>query len=368
MGDIVKKDFINKNLLTYIGNKRRLLHHINTEINLIKEELENKNNIKILDGFSGSGVVSRLLKYHCHELYVNDIEKYSYMINECYLSNPNEKEIKKIRKYIDECNSLNHNYHGIITNNYCPEDDNNIMIDERVFYTNENGIIIDSILNKIESYPNKYKKYLMSPLLVRSSIHVNTSGVFRGFHKNKHTKIGCFGGTAENDLKRIKGKIQLEYPIFSDQQHTCNVHLYNEDINDLILKLPKMDIVYYDPPYNDTPYGSNYHMLNTILENKLGNNVSKVVGIPPDWKRSNYNSRKKIYSSIYDLLKNTTSTYIILSYNSDGFLSKDDLIKIFTDLNYQYKTKEIDYTVFRGCKNIQNREKDIKEYLFTIYT
>ena len=61
---------------------------------MFSEGEELNKNIKMFDGFSGSGVVSRLFKYHCNELYVNDIEKYSYIINDCYLSNPNQTEIK----------------------------------------------------------------------------------------------------------------------------------------------------------------------------------------------------------------------------------------------------------------------------------
>ena len=76
--------------------------------------------------------------------------------------------------------------------------------------------------------------------------------------------------------------------------------------------------------------------------------------------------RKKIYSSFYDLLKHTNSKFIIISYNSDGYLSEEELYKIFNDLKFNYKKKEIDYTVFRGCKNIQNRDKDIKEFLFIL--
>ena len=118
-------------------------------------------------------------------------------------------------------------------------------------------------------------------------------------------------------------------------------------------------------PYNDTPYGSNYHMLNTILENKMKVISVKLLVFLKNWKRSNYNKRKK-YIHQNDLLKNTKSIYIILSYNSDGLLSENDLYQIFSDLNYKYIKKEIDYTVFRGCKNIQNRDKDIKEYLFIL--
>ena len=211
---IIDKDYIKNNLISYLGNKRRLIHHINDTIIELKLKLNRNENIKIFDGFSGSGVISKLLKYHCNDLYINDIEKYSYIINDCYLSNPTPKEIKKINKYIDECNYLDYDHSGIILNEYCPKDENNIKKDDRVFYTRENGYIIDTIRNKINSYPKKYHKYLIASLLVKSSIHVNTSGVFRGFHKNKHTKIGCYGGTEQNDLKRIKGKNQIRLSYF----------------------------------------------------------------------------------------------------------------------------------------------------------
>ena len=58
-------------------------------------------------------------------------------------------------------------------------------------------------------------------------------------------------------------------PIFSDQDHRCDVHYYNRDILEIISEMPMLDLVYLDPPYNQHPYGSNYFMLNTIYETKL---------------------------------------------------------------------------------------------------
>jgi adenine-specific DNA methylase len=89
----------------------------------------------------------------------------------------------------------------------------------------------------------------------------NTSGVFKGFYKNKETGIGQFGGSNQDALLRIKG--DLPFPIFSD--FNCEVMVYNDDSNNVIKTAPEVDLAYVDPPYNQHPYGSNYFMLNLIL-------------------------------------------------------------------------------------------------------
>ena len=68
--------------------------------------------------------------------------------------------------------------------------------------------------------------------MIKASIHTNTGGVFKGFYKDKHTNIGKWGGTDGNNLDRIKAKIRLEYPIWSEEKFKAYVH--NEDINELI--------------------------------------------------------------------------------------------------------------------------------------
>lgn len=75
-----------------MGNKRKIIPYINDVICEIKKEL-NKNDLTIGDGFTGSGIVSRLFKYHSSTLYVNDIAGYSETINKCYLSNVSSREI-----------------------------------------------------------------------------------------------------------------------------------------------------------------------------------------------------------------------------------------------------------------------------------
>jgi len=361
----LKQKFLKKHLITYLGNKRGLLDGINEEIIKIKKLLD-KETLSSFDGFSGSGVVARLLKYHSNIVYANDLEDYSYIINKAYLSNPTEEEKELINSWIDRLNNMKYNVKGIISNNYSPKDDKNIKKEDRTFYTNENARIIDSMRVEIDKAPENIRPYLLAQLLIKASIHSNTSGVFKGFYKNKKG-IGQFGGEAKNALTRITGKIVLDYPIFSEQTHKVNVNVFKEDINSLIKneKLPEVDITYYDPPYNEHPYSSNYFMLNVILKNELDEkNISKVSGIVKDWNKSDYNYKSKAKKSFKDLLENTRSKFIIISYNNEGILRDKDWLDVLSD--YKYEKREIDYNTFRGSRNLKDRSNKVKEILWII--
>ena len=69
------KDYLSDQIITYMCNKRKLLPKIK-EMLIDLEEKEGKK-LNIGDGFSGSGVVSRLFKQHGESLYSNDIASYS---------------------------------------------------------------------------------------------------------------------------------------------------------------------------------------------------------------------------------------------------------------------------------------------------
>ena len=135
--------FLSNQLITYLGNKRALLPFINSGIEIVKQKL-NKNKLKCLDGFAGSGVVSRLLKQHSNQLFTNDLEKYSYIVNKCYLSNKSEVDCDYLHNTIDLLNNLPLE-EGFITKNYAPKDDNKIKEGERVFYTHKNAMKIDTM-------------------------------------------------------------------------------------------------------------------------------------------------------------------------------------------------------------------------------
>ena len=256
---------------------------------------------------------------------------------------------------------------GIITQNYSPKNDQSIKKGERVFYTNQNAKIIDTIRKHIDEIsPKNNRRFFLAPLLVESSKKVNTCGVFKGFYKDKKTGKGKFGGTDGNSLTRIKSRIEINEPILSN--FSCKYKVYKKDAFKLVngeLKNKKIDIAYLDPPYNQHPYGSNYFMLNVICHNAIPDKISRVSGIPKKWNKSNFNIKKNAEKELNKIINVINSKFIILSYNSEGHISIEKISSILGRYGI-VKRIEIPYKTFRGCRNLKERNSNIKEYLFVL--
>ncbi|MEG0978280.1 MAG: DNA adenine methylase [Bacilli bacterium] len=362
---LAKDKFLTEQIITYLGNKRMLLDFIGEAVESVQTDL-NKSKLDILDLFSGSGIVSRYFKRYSNELYVNDLEDYCYTINKCYLTNVEDIDLfllEKRYKFLEENLIDERLKEGFISELYSPKNDNDIQLNERVFYSSRNAKYIDTCRQTLNQVPEPYKTLFLGPLLYEASTKNNTSGVFKGFYKNTLTNKGQFGGNGENALKRILSPIKIEKPILS--AYSCKVHIFQEDANKLANRLPHLDLAYLDPPYNQHPYSSNYFMLNLINNYVKPNDISAVSGIPKNWNKSLYNKKSEALKNLEKIVSTLNASYIAISFNSDGFISYDEMV--FMLMKYgNVKVFEHKYNVFRGCRNLNKRSIHIKEYLFLL--
>ena len=358
-------DFLSKQIITYIGNKRALLGDIAAQVEEVKKAL-GKKRLSCADLFSGSGIVSRLLKKHSSTIYANDLESYSYILNDCYLTNKGDfpqKEFNDVRQEILQ-DAARKKTEGIIAKNYAPKNDQDIKAGERAFYTRQNALLLDTYRALIEKKCSaQIKKFFLGPLLSEASVHVNTSGVFKGFYKDKKTGLGSFGGEGKDALSRILGSVQLREPVLSD--FDCKKELFQEDAEILAPKLKGLDLAYLDPPYNQHPYGSNYFMLNLLVKNKIDARLSPVSGIVQNWNHSQFNKARLALSSLEKIVAALDAKFIIVSYNSEGFIKKEEMesaLKKYGSL----ERVEIPYNAFRGSRNLSGRPIHVREYLFVL--
>ncbi|WP_319417394.1 DNA adenine methylase [Marispirochaeta aestuarii] len=78
----LSSDYLKRQLIAYIGNKRRLL----PSLHRLFLRLEDQHPIHdMLDPFAGSGAVSRLGRAMGYRVHANDWEEYSRIINRVYL-------------------------------------------------------------------------------------------------------------------------------------------------------------------------------------------------------------------------------------------------------------------------------------------
>lgn len=65
------------------------------------------------------------------------------------------------------------------------------------------------------------------------------------------------------------------------------------------------------------------------------------------------------------IIKSIDSKYIIISYNSEGFISFDEM-KSMLEKYGELKTVEINYNTFRGSRNLRSRNIHVSEFLFIL--
>ncbi len=359
-------DYLSRQLITYIGNKRALIGQISSAVESVKRRL-GKRQLAIFDLFSGSGVVSRSLKAHAGLLVSNDLEDYASLIARCYLSNKSSVDLIALAEIVDDINAREEagafSRGGFIEELYSPRDESNITKADRVFYTRNNARRLDSYRRLIDDYPKDFHNLLLGPLLSEASVHSNTAGVFKGFYKNRATGIGQYGGTGSDALHRIKGRIKLKIPIFSNFEGEYQV--LQGDANSVARQVKDLDLAYIDPPYNQHPYGSNYFMLNLLVNYQRPENISRVSGIPMVWRRSGYNVRAKSSILFRELLESIDAPFLLISFNNEGFISLHDMCFILQGIG-TFDNLEIPYNTFRGSRNLRNRPIHVTEYLFLV--
>jgi adenine-specific DNA-methyltransferase len=358
-------EYLSRQLITYIGNKRALLGYIGIALERVKRRL-GKNRLRVADLFSGSGVVSRYMKAHASLLISNDIEDYAAVTSRCYLRNRSTVDFVLLSEIVADLNArvvAESLPKGFIEEMYAPKDEKNITKEDRVFYTRENARRIDNYRRLIEECPNEMKDLLLGPLLSEASVHANTAGVFKGFYKNRHTGVGHFGGSGSDALTRILGRIMLESPVLS--LFECDYEVFQEDANILARRLEGLDLVYIDPPYNQHPYGSNYFMLNLIVHYQRPANISRISGIPQDWRRSGYNVKNKALPLLKDLLEHIDASFILISFNNEGFIQPETM-RILLEKIGKVDVIELPYNAFRGSRNFNNRSIYVTEYMFLV--
>ena len=346
--------------ITYLGNKRRLVDRI---CNIVSDNI---NSGKVLDLFSGSGVVAYHLRQHGYEVWANDIANYSFFINKTYIEMTEKllhDQYPDLNNYINYLNSLSQPKHNFFFSKYYSENNNG---QSRLFYTKENGLIIDAILEEIWMQPDtNLRAIILCNLIYKMSKHTNTCGVFKAYYKK-------FGGRNADALDRITKKINIERPKLPTGPRGKSIQK-----DALILfqdaSLPKFDAIYCDPPYNQHQYSANYHLLEQACkspEDRYIPRKNQISGIQPDLYKSSFCSKRKHIESLSQTIKwcAASTNLILLSYNSTSFITTQQIQNILKPYGRVAK-EEINYSTFRGGMARPQAKKPssrLKEYIFSV--
>ena len=315
----------------------------------IESRVESEESLTLFDAFCGTGAVSDRLK-NKFNLVINDNLKWAtvYTAGRLYASSCHFERLG-----FDPFAFLNQSdekVQGFIYKNYAPTESS------RMYFTPENAARIDYFRKQIEEWhKNKLlseaEYMLLLASLVESVSRVsNTAGVYGAFLKK-------WDGRALKPIEFIK-------PAYNACD-SLNIKIYNDKTENIISDV-KCDILYLDPPYTQNQYGTQYHLLETLILNDHPS-VSKVTGSRPVMPmRSDWSKEYKAHILLDRIIVNTTARYIVMSYNNDGLMSKEYIEAVMKRYGKPetYCCKKISYKKYQNWKS-QNHKEHF-EYLFFV--
>ena len=333
----------------YIGSKYNLLDFIMINIQgYTGKTIEELSTVG--DFFAGSGVVSqRFLKEGAEVVVSSDNQNYSYVVSSVLL----DKEIDKtkVKKYIKAMNDIDISDKPVTALDFIY---NEYSIN-RQYYTPGNGLKIDRMRQYLESVKESLTlnefNLLLKTLLYAASKCANIASVFGAFLKNPKASF----------LKEI-----ILEELFVDnllggtgKQHSC----FWSSINKMVKYSKSLNVMYLDPPYNQRNYSSNYHLLETIslydypeIKGKTGLRVNDT----EDAKI--FCSKRAANFEFENTIASILSKYLFISYNSEGILSKEEMVEILEKTRRNVVVYEKTYKKFNSNKI--NSDSVVIEYLF----
>jgi len=332
--------------MRFIGNKELIISEIKGLLD--KQGLTHKG-LTLFDAFCGTGAVSDGLK-DSFNIVVNDMLRWCVIYtrgrvcaNDCTFENLGFDPFEYF-------NSNNEIVKGFIYKNYSPG------ASKRMYFTAENAGRIDYFRTTIEEWKdsnliteNEYA-YLLASLIESVSVVSNTAGVYGAFLKHWDSRA----------KKHIEFKKVVANALLLNE-----TEFLNSKIEDIISEI-NCDILYIDPPYTQNQYGTQYHLLETLVlyDNPSISNITGSRSTTP--MRSDWSKDYKSHILFDKILSKTKAKYIVFSYSKDGFMSKSFIeasMKRYGKAE-TYICKKLSY---RKYTNFKSKEKnDHFEYLFFV--
>ena len=259
-------------------------------------------------------------------------------------------------KALNYLNQLDGTSDGFIFNAYCPGGQNQ---HNRKYLSDKNGQKVDAVRQQIEAWRQdgsitEDENYtLLLSLLEAVSKVTNISGTYGAYLKG-------WDARTYKDLT-----LEPFSAISSDKDHA----VYQEDANRLVERID-CDILYIDPPYNSRQYITNYHLLETVarydnppVHGKTGMRSYS------EAEKSAYCSKGACLSAFEALIARARAKHIIVSYNSEGIMSKAEILEVLSQKGEMPKLIPIDYRRFKSNSTGAQKNKNlVQEYLFYVQT
>jgi adenine-specific DNA-methyltransferase len=289
-------------VIKYLGSKRALA----AAIGRVAEAIEARTAV---DLFTGTTRVAQELKRSGVDVTACDIATYSEVLSECFIATDaravDEDELASI---LAELASLP-GVRGYVTETFC---------ERSRYFRPANGMRIDAIRDRLETH---YRDHLLFPVLLTSLMLAadrvdSTTGVQMAYLKR-------WAPRALNDL-------ELRVPELIDGPGSAR----RGDSTQLVRELPRTDLMYLDPPYNQHRYFTNYHIWETLVRWDAPEHYGiacKRMDCRDDSNKSVFNRKREMPDAFRRLLQDADAETVVVSYNDESWITPEQMVRALHD-------------------------------------
>ena len=220
-------------MIKYLGSKRLL-------VPVLGRMAEAVGARTAVDLFTGTTRVAQEFKRRGIEVTATDSASYSEVLSDCFIAtDAREVDALALAAEIDRLNALP-GKPGYVTETFCKESR---------YFQPHNGARIDAIRDALATDHRDSPLFpvLLTSLMLAADRVDSTTGVQMAFLKQWAPRAG-------NDL-------ELRVPELLPGPGRA----VRGDALDLVKTLPRTDLAYIDPPYNQHRYFTNYHIWETLV-------------------------------------------------------------------------------------------------------
>lgn len=309
-------------VIKYIGSKRTLIPVI---LSAVRSATSARS---VIDLFSGTSRVGHALKQSGYQVFSNDHNAYAATLARCYVEADAESVLDEARALVAELNGLPGSP-GYFTETFC--------IKSR-FFQPRNGERVDAIREAIaaKGLRPELEAVMLVSLMEAADRVDSTTGLQMAYLKS----------WAPRSHNALELRVPAVLPRAKNGKGVASCLDAVAAARSLVA-----DVAYIDPPYNQHSYIGNYHVWESLVrwdKPEVYGVACKRVDVRQ--RQSIFNSRPRFAGAFREVISNLQSRVLIVSFNDEGYLSREDLESMLASL-------------WDGSSRVTTIENDFKRYV-----
>ena len=292
-------------MIKYLGSKRTLVPVLGT----IASALEARTAV---DLFTGTTRVAQEFKRRGLAVTAVDIASYSELLARCFIETDAAAIVPaELAEAVARLAALP-GEPGYVTRTFC---------EEARYFQPKNGARIDAIRDAIETdyAGSPLHPILLTSLLLAADRVDSTTGVQMAYLKS-------WAPRAARDL-------ELRVP----ELLPGGGRAIHGDAREVVATLPRAELMYLDPPYNQHRYFTNYHVWETLVRwdrPEAYGVARKRIDSRDAATKSIFNRKREMPTAFAELLGTAQADTVVVSYNDESWITAEQMMIALRDAGH----------------------------------